>query len=153
MVRNGGCSVSLASRDEKLIVKWKTCGKTKHRDPTGGVYRGRSGKPDKDPMDRIIEFIAGSKDSTTDIVKRSQEEQEQEFTGLFVFEFDEKGRIVKHVIEHTDEGGRWDRTKSKSLSWRCAKSDPCLGEYDRKTGDRGSIEKLLRYDTQAMTVR
>ncbi|KAK5719024.1 hypothetical protein LTR17_015449 [Elasticomyces elasticus] len=131
MVRNGGCSVSLANRDEKLIVKWKTCGKTKHRDPTGGVYRGSSGKTDKDPMDRIIEFIAGSKDRTTDTVKRAQEEQEQEFTGLFVFEFDEKGRIVKHVIEHTDEGGRWD-----SMTRVVSVTDWLLGRFNGRNKEQ-----------------
>ena len=112
MVRHGGSAVALGSRDEKLIVKWKTCGKTRHRDPTGGVYSG-AGKEEKDPMNRIMEFIAGTKgreEERRDVARRAQEEQEQEFTGLFVFEFDEKGRIVKHVIEHTDEGGRCDQT-------------------------------------------
>ncbi|TKA33027.1 hypothetical protein B0A54_14413 [Friedmanniomyces endolithicus] len=111
MARHGGSAVPLASRDEKLIVKWKTCGKRKNLDPTGGIYRSGSSKEDKDPMDRIIEFIAGTrggKDEHTDSAKRPQSEDEREFCGLFVFEFDEKGRIVKHVIEHTDEGGRWD---------------------------------------------
>ncbi|KAK3660766.1 hypothetical protein LTR56_000524 [Elasticomyces elasticus] len=91
----------------------------------------RSGKTDKDPMDRIIEFIAGSKDSTTDIVKRSQEEQEQEFTGLFVFEFDEKGRIVKHVIEHTDEGGRWD-----SMTRVVSVTDWLLGRFNGRNKEQ-----------------
>ncbi|EMC96129.1 hypothetical protein BAUCODRAFT_69839 [Baudoinia panamericana UAMH 10762] len=95
MMRHGGSAVPLASRDEKLIVKWKTCGKTKHRDPTGGIYRGATGMASKDPMDRIRERING---------------QDEEFCGLFLFEFDEKGRIVKHIIEHTDEGGHWDKT-------------------------------------------
>ena len=111
MARHGGSAVPLASRDEKLIVKWKTCGKTSNRDPTGGIYRSGSSKEGKDPMDRIMEFIAGTKggrDEQTDLAKRPQGEEEREFCGLFVFEFDEKGRIIKHVIEHTDEGGRWD---------------------------------------------
>ncbi|KAL5352839.1 hypothetical protein ACLOAV_002787 [Pseudogymnoascus australis] len=34
---------------------------------------------------------------------------EDEFTGLFIFQFDEEGRIVKHVIEHVQEGGNWEK--------------------------------------------
>lgn len=31
--------------------------------------------------------------------------REEEFCGLFIFEFDEEGRIVTHTIEHAEEGG------------------------------------------------
>lgn len=41
------------------------------------------------------------------IFKLSNEEQ---FTGLFIFSFDEEGRILTHTIEHTDEADGWDRT-------------------------------------------
>ncbi|KAK3699022.1 hypothetical protein LTR37_016626 [Vermiconidia calcicola] len=102
MVKNGGSAVSLSSRNEKLIVKWKTCGKTKHRDGTGGIYRG-IGLNGKDPVDKIWDFIAGTASST------SNADSDGEFTGLFIFEFDDQGRIAKHVIEHTEEGGRWDQ--------------------------------------------
>ncbi|SMR46520.1 unnamed protein product [Zymoseptoria tritici ST99CH_1E4] len=102
MVRNGGTTVSADRRDEKLIVKWKTCGKTTHRDGTGGVYRG-IGVAAKDPMDRIKDFIAGTKSKDTG------GRDTEEFCGIFVFEFDEKGRIVKHVIEHTEEGSDCDK--------------------------------------------
>lgn len=120
MVRNGRCGGlgSGASRDEKLIVKWKTCGKTTHRDGTGGVYSssGASSLAHRDPVDKIKDFISGTKQHDNHARPRSpagdgDEEQEQEFTGLFVFDFDERGRIVKHVIEHTEEGGHWDGVK------------------------------------------
>ncbi|KAK3111275.1 hypothetical protein LTR53_013633 [Teratosphaeriaceae sp. CCFEE 6253] len=126
MVRHGGSG----SGDEKLIVKWKTCGKTRHRDPTGGVYSA-AGKEERDPMDRIRAFIAGAsrrEASGTSVSKPSHEEHEpeQEFTGLFVFEFDDKGRIARHVIEHTDEGGRWDQTRVVSVT------DWLLGRFNGK---------------------
>jgi len=91
MVKNG-CTTSLALRNEKLIVKWQTCSKS----------------------DRFSEHNTGSRhvsetfESVTNIVRRGREEDE--FTGLFVFEFDEEGRIVSHTIEHTEEGHHWDRT-------------------------------------------
>lgn len=105
MVRNGGSAVPLAYRDEKLIVKWKTCGKPsqQRQDGTGGIYRGMGLAAARDPVDKIKGFIAGTKDTDTGA------DDPEEFCGIFVFEFDEKGRIVKHTIEHTDEGGHWDR--------------------------------------------
>lgn len=110
MVRNGGTAIASASRDEKLIVKWKTCGKTRHRDPTGGVYKDVMVQA-KDPMEKIRDFIAGATSSSNRSSAQSlKTEEEQEFCGIFVFEFDEKGRILKHTIEHTEEGGHWDRT-------------------------------------------
>jgi hypothetical protein len=28
---------------------------------------------------------------------------------LFIFEFDEEGRILNHTIEHIQEGGNWEK--------------------------------------------
>lgn len=33
----------------------------------------------------------------------------KEFTGLFIFDFDEEGRILSHTIEHVQEGGQWEK--------------------------------------------
>lgn len=41
------------------------------------------------------------------IVKLSKEKQ---FTGLFIFAFDEEGRISTVTLEHSNEAGGWDRT-------------------------------------------
>ena len=121
MVRNEGATGSMGRRDEKLLVKWKTCGKTKHRDSTGGVYRG-AGASRTDPANKIRDFITG----TTH--KNPNGDEETEFTGLFIFEFDNEGRIVKHVIEHTEEGGRWDHmTRVVSVT------DWLLGQFNGKS--------------------
>ena len=32
----------------------------------------------------------------------------EEFTGLFIFEFDNEGRVISHTIEHVQEGGGWE---------------------------------------------
>lgn len=127
MVKNGGNGNASrsASKDEKLIVRWKTCGKTKHRDGTGGVYRG-VGISAKDPVDRIKEFISGGKDDAT-AGRAAADEAEEEFCGIFVFEFDGEGKIVKHVIEHTDEGGYYDKmTRVVSVT------DWLLGHFNGK---------------------
>ncbi|KAK4966111.1 hypothetical protein LTR66_007557 [Elasticomyces elasticus] len=93
MVRNGSPNNGVSSRDEKLIVRWKTCGKTKGRG-MGALYRGIGGS---EQVDKITEFLGG------------EGRDDEEFCGIFVFEFDEEGRIVKHVIEHVQEGGNWGR--------------------------------------------
>ena len=40
---------------------------------------------------------------------------DEEFCGLFIFEFDEEGRILSHTIEHADENRHWEKT-SKFVS-------------------------------------
>lgn len=37
------------------------------------------------------------------------EDDSKEFTGLFIFEFDEAGRVVTHTIEHAQVGGQWEK--------------------------------------------
>jgi hypothetical protein len=85
MVKNGAYPSSPNSGDERLIVRWKTCGKTK-------ASRGVGAQ-----VDKITEWL-GSKD----------EDEDNEFCGLFLFEFDAKGRILTHTIEHVQEGENWN---------------------------------------------
>jgi hypothetical protein len=86
MVRNGStASYSEASSNhEKLIVRWKTCGKTK------GVV--------SDQVSKITEVLGRGK------------QEDQDFYGLFIFEFDDLGRIIAHTIEHVQEDGNWEKT-------------------------------------------
>jgi hypothetical protein len=87
MIKNGGMSTPANMRQERLIVRWKTCGKSKKQ----------SGQ-----VSEAVEKI-------TKIVSRSSE-KEEEFSGLFLFEFDEEGRVLSHTIEHAEENGNWDKT-------------------------------------------
>ena len=88
-------SLSASNRPEQLVVRWRTIGKTKGKG-TGGFYKGIGATYD---VDKITEFLGGGKG----------EDDSKEFTGLFIFEFDEEGRIVSHTIEHSQEGGNWER--------------------------------------------
>ena len=67
----------------------------------GALYRGISGNGDQ--VDKITEYLGG------DV------RDDEEFTGLFIFEFDEEGRIVTHTIEHAEEGGNWEK-KTRVIS-------------------------------------
>ncbi|KAF2146150.1 uncharacterized protein K452DRAFT_263760 [Aplosporella prunicola CBS 121167] len=93
MARNGDGGGPANYRHEKLIVKWKTCGKTRGKG-VGALYRGISAG---EQVDKITEFLGG--DARDD----------EEFQGLFIFEFDEEGRVVTHTIEHAEEGNSWDK--------------------------------------------
>ncbi|MCJ1312497.1 hypothetical protein MMC25_006171 [Agyrium rufum] len=116
MIKNGGSSVSSnlhtsphfpspsssqtpqiprSTMSEKLIVRWKTQGKTKGKG-VGALYRGIGAR---EQVDKITEWLGG------ELTK----DDEDEFTGLFIFEFDEEGRIISHTIEHAEEGGNWDK--------------------------------------------
>lgn len=122
LVRNGPSASTASSqsssprsyRSEKLIVRWKTCGKTKGKG-MGALYRGISGS---EQVDKITEFLGG------DV------RDDEEFCGLFIFEFDEEGRVVSHTIEHVEEGGSWDKmTKVISVT------DWLLGKAWRRKGE------------------
>lgn len=85
-------------RNERLIVRWKTCGKTKGHG-VGAFYRGVSATESRTgSVDKITQFLGGDEES-----------DEKEFCGLFMFEFDEEGRVIKHVIEHVEEGSNWEK--------------------------------------------
>ncbi len=71
--------------DEQLVVRWRTIGKTNR---WGLTFRG--GGEGGDAAARVVD-------------------DGKEFTGLFIFEFDDEGRIVNHTIEHVHEGGEWEK--------------------------------------------
>ncbi len=70
---------------EQLVVRWRTVGKTKG---WGLAFGGNGGG------DRAAAAAAESK----------------EFTGLFIFEFDQEGRMLSHTIEHVQESGDWEKS-------------------------------------------
>lgn len=84
-----------SSAPERLVVKWRTVGKTKHKG-VGGFYQGIGAR---ERVDKITEWLGGGRG----------EDDKHEFTGLFFFEFDHEGRIVSHTIEHAQEGGNWEK--------------------------------------------
>ncbi|KAJ5693275.1 hypothetical protein N7462_002698 [Penicillium macrosclerotiorum] len=113
--------------DERLVVRWKTEPRTDSRpfhDAHGspGVPKNSLSSPQntassssesasqyhlsssKNATNRGLSVLLGGDEP---IFKLSKEEQ---FTGLFIFSFDDKGRILTHTIEHTDEADGWDRT-------------------------------------------
>ncbi|KAJ5216797.1 hypothetical protein N7468_009805 [Penicillium chermesinum] len=125
--------------DERLVVRWKTEARTESRpfhessqessspaqipgESSPASNGAETSAPAKQNASTDPEASQSSLSSSTNgtnrglskllggdepIFKLSHEEQ---FTGLFIFSFDEEGRILTHTIEHTDEADGWDRT-------------------------------------------
>lgn len=114
-----GCSES-ETGDERLVVRWRTERRSdghKHKDSSvaaaGGSNKAVSSSPSsenlshtsaKNGVNKGLSVLLGG---DAPIFKLSSEEQ---FTGLFIFSFDEEGRICSHTIEHADDADGWDRT-------------------------------------------
>lgn len=71
----------MGSGAEQLIVRWRT---------TGGK-----------PIKWTLPF--------RDLFQASDQQTDKAFTGLFIFEFDNEGRILSHTIEHVQSGGEWQK--------------------------------------------
>jgi hypothetical protein len=68
-------------RSEQLIVRWRTL----------------PGK--NEAVDKISQALGREKGQKDD----------GQFTGLFIFEFDEAGRIISHTIENAQDSGNWEK--------------------------------------------
>lgn len=108
---SAGCSY------EKLIVRWRTCGKTKGLG-TGANFRGIGAKQ---TVDKITMWLGGA-----------EKRDDEEFCGLFIFEFDEEGRVLRHVIERAEGGDGWDTEPSKWI----ALTDWLLGRFGKGFAER-----------------
>lgn len=80
-----------ATHYEQLVVRWRTIGK-----PTGASLLASAAK-----------LARGRSTENGQMVETTGEDKE--FTGLFIFAFDEEGRIVRHVIEHVQEHKQWEK--------------------------------------------
>ena len=123
LVKNGPSyhhTAHTSVNSERLVVRWRTCGKT-HGKGMGALYRGIGAH---EQVDKITEFLGG--DARDD----------EEFEGKFIFEFDEEGRIIIHIIEHAEDNGDLEKTskvvtvtdwllgrpwkkKAPELAWSC----------------------------------
>ncbi|RMJ27853.1 hypothetical protein PHISP_01273 [Aspergillus sp. HF37] len=103
--------------DERLVVRWTTEPRrdsqsdgTLASSSASGEGRHSSGAQSnhsslsKVGINRGLSVLLGGE---APIFKLSKEEQ---FTGLFIFAFDEEGRIATHTIEYADNATGWDRT-------------------------------------------
>ncbi|EEP78384.1 conserved hypothetical protein [Uncinocarpus reesii 1704] len=110
--------------DEKLVVRWVTEGGTPNPSSgsgkrvgtgdyassgsSGGIKgAGNSAASASSASNGTNRGLSALLGGDAPIFKLGKEEQ---FTGLFIFSFDEEGRVSSHTIEHADENSGWDRT-------------------------------------------
>ena len=97
----------------------------------GAFYKGIGAK---DHVDKITEWLGGGKG----------EDDSKEFTGLFIFEFDEEGRIFSHTIEHVEEGGNWEKGVGRFVGL----TDWLLGSLKNGRGDNTPCPATFWIDDQ-----
>ncbi|RAH64263.1 uncharacterized protein BO66DRAFT_244943 [Aspergillus aculeatinus CBS 121060] len=110
--------------DERLVVRWRTEPRSENHHhgqqqqpsftanprPTTTTTASASSSPapgtgpSQTGTNKGLSVLLGG---DAPIFKLSKEEQ---FTGLFIFSFDEEGRIASHTIEHADDACGWERT-------------------------------------------
>ncbi|KAL2195772.1 hypothetical protein P885DRAFT_69927 [Corynascus similis CBS 632.67] len=123
---------------EQLIVRWRTVGggggkllrgwwsgfgsgsgksKTKSDAKSSESVEGPTGEDEADGRLRQ----GNNRESASTVENGSETEvkapvgmaqpvgSSEEFTGLFIFDFDNEGRILSHTIEHVQEGGQWEK--------------------------------------------
>ena len=85
---------------EKLVVRWKTEPKG---NGSGNPEAAQSSTTDGNINRGLSKLLGGDKP----IFNLNQGD---DFSGLFIFTFDSKGRIASHTIEHADENNGIDKT-------------------------------------------
>lgn len=124
-----GCEHAADCGDERLVVRWKT----EPRATNNGNRSNASHPPEiKSTSSSSQQQQPLSTPSSSDYSStRSRSKagvnkslstllggdapifslgKEGQFDGLFIFAFDEQGRIAGHTIEHADQANGWDRT-------------------------------------------
>lgn len=138
--------------NERLIVRWKTCGKTRGKGGMGALYRGiggvgRARDRDREQVEhtKITEWLGRAKSTHTrnHNHNHNEEEEEEDFCGMFIFEFDEEGRVLSHTIEHV-EGELFDEGKFGLGGKVVSVTEWLLGRMNGNNGgERGKKEPAL----------
>ena len=110
----GSGSSAGSAHQERLVVRWKTCENNKTKAAIGGRHKGDAGSINGGLHKGLTAGSGGGGSGSDGQVARPQsgdknDNNDKAFSGLFLFEFDEHGRILSHTIEHAQEGGNWDK--------------------------------------------
>lgn len=95
--------------DEKLVVRFKTEKKNGNGSSTNAAANssaadGSSTANGNGGINRGLSTLLGGDKPIFTLNKGD------DFTGIFIFSFDSKGRIATHTIEHADEDNGFDKT-------------------------------------------
>ncbi|KAL2845445.1 hypothetical protein BJY01DRAFT_214260 [Aspergillus pseudoustus] len=105
--------------DERLVVRWRTERTAPSSSSSSSTTaQSTSTSPAVSPTSESTSALKESKHGTNKglsvllggdapIFKLSSDDQ---FTGLFIFSFDEEGRVLTQTIEHAEDASGWERT-------------------------------------------
>lgn len=88
--------------EEKLVVRWKT--EPKSSNGTTETAAASSSAVENGGINRGLSTLLGGDKPIFSLNKGD------DFSGIFVFSFDNQGRIATHTIEHADEDNGFDKT-------------------------------------------
>jgi hypothetical protein len=135
MARTGYCNplsdnaANDEAGDEKLVVRWITEAKQTNSTAASPSVAASSVSAENTNAN-LSTLLGGSQPLTTN--------NEKQFSGLFIFTFDGKGRIASQTIEHADEDNGHERT-----SRVVTVADWLLGKArGRKEGEIGLVPGL-----------
>jgi hypothetical protein len=87
--------------EEKLVVRFQT---EKRNGGNGQATNAAARSSASGSINRGLSTLLGGDKPIFSL------NQDDEFTGIFIFSFDSKGRIATHTIEHSDENNGYDKT-------------------------------------------
>ncbi|OKL59093.1 hypothetical protein UA08_05872 [Talaromyces atroroseus] len=126
-----GCEHSADCGEERLVVRWRTepRGDSNNNNTTTTTNNilSTSNNNHTQPSTTKSKSFSTLLGGDTPIFSPGKEGH---FEGLFIFAFDEQGRIAGHTIEHADQANGWDRTsKFVTLTdWLLGKARETLTE-------------------------
>lgn len=83
-------------------MRWITEAKHANGNKVSSTSAAASSASAEDTNASLSTLLGGSQPLSTN--------NQKQFSGLFIFTFDSKGRIASHTIEHADEDNGYDRT-------------------------------------------
>ncbi len=116
--------------DEKLVVRWKTERRKNGNTPASEDAAHSTTANSNGGINRGLSALLGGDRPLFNGAS-------SEFTGIFIFSFDQDGRIATHTIEHADENNGFDRT-SKVVTL----TDWLLGKARGKREEEGLVPGL-----------
>ncbi|KPI35933.1 uncharacterized protein AB675_10448 [Cyphellophora attinorum] len=118
------CTPATDIGEEKFVVRFKTAATAK----AGSTSATASATNNTNPA---LSILLGGK---APLFGNNASSTTKPFSGLFIFTFDDKGRIASHTIEHADEDNGYDRT-SKVVTL----TDWLLGKAKGKRSEEGDL--------------
>ncbi|GES66643.1 hypothetical protein BO94DRAFT_626472 [Aspergillus terreus] len=91
--------------DERLVVRWRTEPRSDSENQPDHTHAHQQAQAtESHGINKGLSVLLGGDAPIFQLAK------EEQFTGLFIFSFDEEGRVASHTIEHAEDAGGWDRT-------------------------------------------